>query len=55
MFQTETPNHETLKRFERKFDEKVVAVRITCECGEELVFPIPTLGELMLAFATHSC
>jgi len=44
-----------LEAYERKFNEKLVEVTLVCECGEHLFFALPTLREVMLAFATHSC
>jgi hypothetical protein len=57
MFKTEISESEAaaLVAFEEKFNEKVITVRITCECGEDLYYDFPTLAEVMLAYTTHSC
>jgi hypothetical protein len=57
IFKTEITESEAiaLQAFEEKFNEKIITVRMTCECGEDLYYDFPTLAEVMLAFATHSC
>lgn len=57
IFQSEITGstQEGMLAFENKFDEKLIEVTLVCECGEHLHFALPTLREVMLAFATHSC